>query len=185
VGVVLVGSAGVEDDGVVQELDVAGLEVHLDVERGVVRDVLDEPHRGELLAGEAWHLSVALCVADVPADIEEPRATVDVRQDRQREVRVFAGCVFVVAVPVHRRVQDLERARVACEDLVVDGSRAGNAAPGGSAGTEPQHPSVGPARACPPSRAPPAPLTSLQSLATEDWRHPFGDRPCHHACLID
>lgn len=34
--VVVVGLAGVQDDGVVEELDVAGLEVHVDVEDGVV-----------------------------------------------------------------------------------------------------------------------------------------------------
>ena len=54
--VVVVGLARVEDDRVVEQLDVAGLEVHLDVEDRVVRDRLDQVHRRALIVGEARHL---------------------------------------------------------------------------------------------------------------------------------
>ena len=47
---VLVRLAGVEDAAVVEQLHVAGAEVHLDVERGVVGDRLEQRHRLELAA---------------------------------------------------------------------------------------------------------------------------------------
>jgi hypothetical protein len=50
--VVGVGLAGMQDSGVVQQLDVPGLELHLQVERGVVGDPLQHLRRFELLGGQ-------------------------------------------------------------------------------------------------------------------------------------
>src|SRR4051794_23869460 len=55
-GMVLVGLACVEDHGIVQELDVARLEIHLHMERGIVRDRLDQVHCGALIVGEPRYL---------------------------------------------------------------------------------------------------------------------------------
>ena len=118
-----------EDLGVVQQLDVAGLEVHLDVESRVVGDGLDEVERLALRVGESRDLRVALRVADVPADVEDAwHGAVDVVEDGQREGRVVAGRLLAVAVPPHRLVEHVEQVGSPAEDLVVDGVAAGELA---------------------------------------------------------
>jgi len=50
----------VQNRRVVQQLDVAGLEDHLDVEGGIVGDVLDEVERRPLVVGEPRSLRMTL-----------------------------------------------------------------------------------------------------------------------------
>ena len=57
---VLVRLRCVQDPGVVEQLDVTGPKVHLDVECRVVGDRLEQLHRLELLGSEPRHLMMAL-----------------------------------------------------------------------------------------------------------------------------
>ena len=61
-GKVLERLAGVKDLGVRDQLDVAGLELHLQVEGGVIGDGLDEVECLQLRSGEPRSLRVALRV---------------------------------------------------------------------------------------------------------------------------
>ena len=88
--VVGVGLAGMQDLGVVQQLDVPGLELHLQVERRVISDPFEQFQGFGLLGGQPRRLLVALGVADVPADEEDPGRAVDVEDDRQAEERGLA-----------------------------------------------------------------------------------------------
>ncbi len=63
--------ARVEDGAVLQVVDLARLEPHLDVEGRVLGDLVDQVEELGLLRREPRHRGVALRLADVPGDVEE------------------------------------------------------------------------------------------------------------------
>jgi len=78
---VFVRLAGVKNRGVVEELDIAGSEAHLDVNRGIIRDRLDQLHRLDLRGSQPRHLRMPLRIPDVPTDVEHPGRPVHVVED--------------------------------------------------------------------------------------------------------
>ena len=125
-GVVGVLLAGMQHGGVVEDLYVAGIEGHPDLEFRVVGDVFEECEGGALLLGQARGVRVALGIADVPGDEEDPRGGVDIDDRWQFEVGRLAGGLFVVAVSGHRVVHDIDEVRCPAQSFVVDGVRADN-----------------------------------------------------------
>lgn len=77
VDLVLVGLTRVEDDGVVQQLHIAGSEVHLHMERGIIRDRLDQIQRRQLILGQTGNPGMTLRVTYVPPDEEETWRALD------------------------------------------------------------------------------------------------------------
>jgi len=127
-GVVLEGLAAVQDLGIGQQLDVARFEVHRQVERRVVGDLLDQCDRLGLSWGETGHGGMSLGVTDVPGDEEHAWRAGDVVEHWEREVRILAGRLLAVAVPVQRLVEHFEEVGAPYQDLVVDGGGTGDAA---------------------------------------------------------
>jgi len=60
------------------------------VERRVIGDAFEQFQGFQLLGGQPGRLLVALGIADVPADEEDPGRAVDVEDDRQVKERVLA-----------------------------------------------------------------------------------------------
>lgn len=78
-GVVFVGVflTGVQHRAVVEQLHVAGLKTHLDMERRIVGDALGQCECRTLVVGESGRVGMALRIADVPGDEEDSRYPVD------------------------------------------------------------------------------------------------------------
>ena len=119
-----VGLAGMQHRGVVEQLDIAGFEVHLDMEPRVIGDRLGQSQRVALLRGQPGGSGVALRVADVPGDEEQSRDTVDIDDRRKFEERGFPGTLLIVAIPLHRPVHDIDEIRRPAQHLVIDRVRA-------------------------------------------------------------
>src|SRR5680860_1535453 len=136
VTVSLVRLTGMQDPTVVQQLDVARGELHLQVEGRVVGDRLEKIHGFELLVRQPRRGRVALGVADVPTEVEDPRHAVHVAEHREREVGSLARRLLVVAVPRQWLIQHVDEVGTATEHLVVH--RAGADDPALPAGPGPE-----------------------------------------------
>jgi hypothetical protein len=109
---------------VLQVVDLARLEPHLDVEGRVLGNRVDQVEELGLLGREPRHLRVALGLADVPGDVEEGETPILVAADGQLEERILALGLLVVAIPVEGLVEQRDQVGPAPQDLVVERRRA-------------------------------------------------------------
>jgi hypothetical protein len=84
-GITLVGSARVQDRPVRQPLDVARYEVHVQMQLGVVGQLVDEVEQFDLGVGQPRYILMALRLLDVPAQVDEPEPVRQTRHDRRGE----------------------------------------------------------------------------------------------------
>jgi len=124
VGVVVVRRACVQDRAVRQQLDVARAEVHVEVERGILREGVDEIEQLDLFGGEPWHVGMVLGFVDVPAEVEELEARREPREDRHREPRLLARPFLTVSIEVPRLAEQRDEIGPRAQQLSVDRDRA-------------------------------------------------------------
>jgi len=103
--VILVRLASVDDLCVIDELNVTTLEIHSDPQVGSIRDGVEEVDRLGLRGRQSRRFGMALRIADIPTDVEEPGHPVDFVEHGQRIGRSLTWGLFVVAIPPERLAQ--------------------------------------------------------------------------------
>src|SRR4029453_11740239 len=110
-------------------LDVAGAEVHVEVDPRIGGDLVDQIDHFALRAREPRRLGMALRIADVPADVERSQPAIRLAADRQLEIRRLARTFLAVAIERERFVERRDEIGPPPPDLIVDRYGARDAAP--------------------------------------------------------
>ena len=116
------------DHAVVEELDVAGAEIHVEPEALAVGERVDQLHGLDHFGREPRHLGKPLGGVDVGAAVHAEQPPVPRREARLGVVGLAARRLLAADVGIIRPVEHREQIRARGQDLVVNGGRAGNAA---------------------------------------------------------
>src|SRR5262245_5591440 len=117
-----------KDRVVGEELDIAWLELHLEIKVRAVGNFLIEVEQVALLGSEARHFRVALDGAEVVAVVERAQFAVSETARRHREVRWAVASLLVAGVEEERLVEPLDEIRTTLQQLVVHRHRTDYAA---------------------------------------------------------
>ena len=113
-----------KDRPVREQLDVAGLEVHVEVQLGIRGERVDDVEQLALRLGEAGNIGMILRLLDVPTDVHEPEPIGETRQDRGGEPRPLARQLLTVEVEVPRLSKKRNEIGPASLQLLEDRHRA-------------------------------------------------------------